>query len=320
MLASQPHAQIAWTDPRMRGAWAAIIAAALVALVFLPQSFTNNDEYYYAGQAYVLSKGRVTPRAGDPLPVPGEIPAQAFRYPVAWPAVLAPARLVSIRATYVVVLLVHLLGGAIVARMLVRRGARSALAAAYLFHPVFWLYSRTLLSDLPATVALLVAMDAWENRRQGVAAGALGFASASRLANAAFVFGFGLSIITEWRAGSSTSPPRPGRRRVLGVQMLVNHALGGYWLLSPYLAQNALLVTGNMALENVLLYAAGLALLPPFSLIAALVRPRQVDRWAFVALVMVAVYLPMSCTTPRRTSSRRWSGVSVTSCRPTPRC
>jgi hypothetical protein len=299
VLAPIPESDLRWTDPRLRGAWWAILAAALVALVFLPKSITNNDEYYYAGEAYTLAHGRLTPQPGDPLLVPLEPPAQAFRYPVAWPAVLALGRLVSLRGLYIVALLVHLSGAAAVARMLVRRGAPSALTVAYLFHPAMWIYSRTLLSDIPATAALLIAMDAWENRATKTSSVALGFCSAVRLANVTTVAGFLLSAVG----------PSPGnvRRRfgdlttlVLGVaaffvvQMLVNHTLGNYWLVSTYAKQGAAMFTGSMIPENVLLYVAGLALLPPFSLVFALARPRRVDRWALLGIPVLLAYLPIS--------------------------
>jgi len=295
MLAALPDTRIRWGDPRLRGGWLALLAAAIVALVFLPKSLTNNDEYYYAGQAYVLAHGRLTPQPTDPLLVPAEAPAHAFRFPVAWPAALALGRLISIRAMYAVALLVHLLGGAAVARMLVRRDAPAALAAAYVFHPVFWIYSRTLMSDIPTTAALLIAMDAWENRNRHSAAIGLAFASTVRLANIIAALGFGLSVISSIkRRFADAAAAVVWVALFVGVQMLVNHTLGGYWLFSRYASQGATLFDGRMLGENLALYVGGLALLPPFSLVFALARPRRVDRWAIVAAVVVGVYLPIS--------------------------
>lgn len=295
MFAALPSAQVKWADPRLRGAWLAIAAAAIVAMVFLPKSFTNNDEYYYAGQAYTLTQGRITPRGGDPLLVPLQVPGRAFRYPVAWPAVLALGRLVSIRSMYVVVLCAHLLGAAAAARLLVRRGAQSLLCALYLFHPVFWIYSRTLLSDLPATAALLIAMDAWENRDRATAAGSLGFAGAARIANITVTLGFGLAVIQGVRRRLADFAGL-----VLGVstfwaaQVVVNHTVGSYWLVSPYAKSAAVMLTGGMITENTLLYLGGLALLPPFSLLFAVARRHLVDRWAWIAVVVVVAHLPIS--------------------------
>jgi hypothetical protein len=295
MLVDLPEDRVAWSDPRLRAGFGVLLLAAVIALTLLPRAVTNNDEFYYAGQAYTLAHGRLAPQAGDPLPVPEESPAQAFRYPVAWPAVLAIGRVFSFGAMYVVALLVHLLGAAAVARLLVRRGAPSWLVAAYVFHPVLWIYSRTLLSDVPATAALMIAMDAWENRGRTSAAGALGFSAGVRLANVTTVFGFGLATLKDVRRRS-----RDVVSLVLGaaafwlVQMLVNHTLGGYWLVSTYAQQGAGMLNGGMALENLALYVAGLAFLPPFSLLVALARPRRVDRWAWLAAVVVAVYVPVS--------------------------
>lgn len=295
MLAALPDTRVSWGDKRLRGGWLALLAAAIVALAFLPRSLTNNDEYYYAGQAYVLAHGRLTPQLGDPLLVPDEAPAHAFRFPVAWPAVLAVGRLLSFRAMYAIALLVHLLGGAAVARMLVRRDAPAALAAAYLFHPVLWIYSRTLMSDLPTTAALLVAMDAWENRNRQSSAIGLGFATAVRLANIIAAFGFGLSVISSIRRRFADAAAAVAWVALfVGLQMLVNHTLGGYWLLSTYASQGVFLFDGKMLGENLALYLCGLALLPPFPLLFALARPRRVDGWAILAAVLVGAYLPIS--------------------------
>lgn len=295
MLAPLPDTRVGWTDRRLRGGWLALLAAAVVALAFLPRSLTNNDEYYYAGQAYVVAHGRLTPQPGDPLLVPEEAPDQAFRYPLAWPAVLSVGRLVSFRAMYVVALLAHLLGGAAVARMLVRRGAPPVLAVAYLFHPVLWIYSRTLMSDVPTTAALLVAMDAWENRSRKSASIGLAFATAVRLANVIAAVGFGLSVLSQIkRRFKDAAAAAACVALLIGVQMLVNHKLGGYWIFSRYASQGAGMFDGRMLAENLALYLAGLALLPPFSLVFALARPRRIDAWAILAIVLVGAYLPVS--------------------------
>jgi hypothetical protein len=295
VFADIPETPIRWLDRRMRAGWAAVLAAAIVAVVFLPSSLTNHDEYYYAGQAFTLSKGRLTPQPGDPLLVPLEPAAYNFRYPVAWPAALSIARRISFRGMYVLALLVHLGGGAAFARMLVRRNIGSALAAAYVFHPVFWIYSRTILSDAPTVAALVLAMDAWENRSRVASGGWLGFMTGIRLPNGIAAVAFGLSVLGDLRrrAGDVVILVA-GVALFVGVQMLVNHALGGHWLVSSYATASANFFTGKMALENALLYLAGLALLPPFSLIFAVSRPKAVDRWLFIAVAVVVAYIPVS--------------------------
>lgn len=279
----------------MRGGWVAIGVALLVALAFLPRSLANHDEFYYAGQAYTLAHGRLAPQPGDPLLVGLNSAAEAFRYPVAWPAVLSLARLVSFRAMFVVALLCHLAAGAAVARMLVRRKVPSFLAVAYLFHPVFWIYSRTLLSDGPTAAALLLAMDGWENRSRVATSGWLGLMSGVRLANGIAACGFGFSIINRLRRRlSDVVALIIGTSLFVGIQLLVNRRLDGHWLVSSYAVSGAKMFDGAMTLENVVLYLGGLALLPPFCLVFAVARPRSVDRWALIAIPILIAYVPIS--------------------------
>ncbi len=283
---------ISWLDRRLRGGWLGIVLAAAVALSFLPTSIVNGDEYFYAGQALTLARGRIVPADGDGLPVPQLPAAAAFKYPIGWPMLLAPARLVSFRAMFVVTLLAHLAGGAAVARILVRRGLPSWLNAVYLFHPVAWLYSRTLMSDAPATAALLVAIDAWENRDRIACAIALGLAPAMRLANLIALAGFGAAVLPEakrrWRdvaaAGVSVAA-------FVGLQVAVTHHLAGGFFSTPYAASIGRLLDGAMAIDNALLYSAGLLFLPPFSLFWAIARRGTVDRWAAAAVPVLVFFV-----------------------------
>jgi hypothetical protein len=287
-----PREPIRWQDPRLRGAWWALLTAAVVACAFLPGGLTINDEYFYAGQAYLLAHGRIAAHVADPLGLPGQSLAEAFRYPFAWPLVLALGRTISLRAMYVAALTMHLCGGAALARMLVRRGILSVAVGVYLFHPVFWTYSRTLMSDVPATAALLVAMDAWENRTRSSMAAALGFASVARITGIVSVLGFAFAL---GRAAS--------RRELLlcalgitafwGVQCSITAALGN-GLLSPYASAQTGFISSGLLLENGLLYLGGLALLPPFSLGMAVWRRALVDRWAWLGAVVVLAYLPVA--------------------------
>jgi hypothetical protein len=292
LLAPAPEGAVSWADPRLRSGWLALSVAALVAVAFLPGSLTNGDEYYYAGQAFVLSHGRIVPQSGDPLPVPELPPARAFKYPIAWPALLAVSRVFSFRAMFLVALLAHVAGGAAVARMLVRRGAPAHLAVVYLFHPVFWTYSRTLLSDVPATACFLLAMDAWENRDPLRGAAALGLASSLRLASLVGVVGFGLALLPQLRRRLRDAIWLGlGVTLGLAIQAAVNYRLTGFVQGSPYAADNVSLLTGKIAVQNLLLYVAGLALLPPFSLVLLALQPSRTDRWALLAAPVLVFFI-----------------------------
>lgn len=279
----------------MHGAYLTMLAATAVALVWLPSTITINDEFFYAGQAAVLGQGRLLPQVGDALALPGRSAAELVRYPVAWPLLLAPARLLSFQAMHLVTLLLHLIGAAAFARMLVRRNVPSVAVALYLFHPALWTYSRTLMSDVPATAALLLAMDAWENRSRWSLLLALAFVAAARLPGLVVVVGF------------VAATAMPGQRRevalgllgipiALAAQLAVNVQVHGVPWLSPYAKDSLAFLSFGAVPSNLGLYAAGLLLLPPFSLAAAAAAgsPPATDRWALIAAVVVLAYLPVA--------------------------
>jgi hypothetical protein len=195
----------------------------------------------------------------------------------------------------VATLVAHLIAAAAVARLLVRRGLPSWLNAVYLFHPVAWVYSRTLMSDVPATALLLIAIDAWENRDRIVSAVALGLAPAMRLANAVVLVGFAAAVLPEarrrWRDVVAAALS-VGAFAIL--QLAVNTHLAGSAVGTPYVAEIARLFGGKLALENALLYSAGLMLLPPFSVLALLTRHGKSDRWALTALPVLAFFVAYS--------------------------
>lgn len=291
MLSPLPEGRIPLTDRRLGGGLVMMAIAAVIGVAFLPRALVNADEYYYAGQARVFLHGRATPVEGDPLPVPFASPADAVRYPPGWPLVLALGRAVSFRAMFVVGLLAHLAGGLAVARLLVRRGAPSWLNAVYLFHPTFWAFSRTLMSDVPATAAFLVAMDAWENRRAWVSGLAVAAGCVTRLGSVVAATGFMLVLLSK----------RGHRRKdcvvvaccaVAGMAALLawNRFVTGAWW-NHYAANNRELLSGRTVLGNALLYGAGLIVLPPFSGAWLLLRPARADRWAIAAVPIMAFFL-----------------------------
>lgn len=287
-----PRASIRWLDRRLRGAYAAMLVAAAVACAFLPDSLTVRDEYFYAGQAFVLAHGRSLPVAGDPLELPGESPGAAFRYPMAWPSVLALARMISWRAMYVMSLIVHLLGAAAFARMLVRRQIASVAVVVYLFHPVLWIYSRTLMSDVPATAALLIAMDAWENRACLPLGAALGFATCARLTGFAPLLGFVCSVGRAFHARELLAIA-VGVTGLSALQLWFNAHAHGSAFTSPYASSVLEYVSSASLLHNSALYLAGLMLLPPWSLAFSL-WGRRCDRWAVLALIVTLAFLPVA--------------------------
>lgn len=291
MLRPFPQSRVAWSDPRLRPAWGVLALAAAVALVIFPRVAVVTDEAYYAGQALGLLHGSLLPTGAEAIPfVPGN-EAYAVRYPYGWPLLLAPLRLLGFRAMFAVTLALHLLGGAAVARMLVRRGLPAWLATAWVFHPVAWAFSRTLMSDVPAAALILLSLDLWEQGRPGRSATALGYALFTRTANLMAAAGVGLAVLL--------GRPRPRDVVLLALGPILgglafvalNQAALGSPMGSWYGVVGMGAFTADQVPRHLLLYAGGLLLLPPFPLACLLLRPRDCDAWAVAAVPTLAFFV-----------------------------
>ena len=270
----------------MRGAWLVVIFALGICAYRPGEFLLNGDEYFYAGQATTLTHGRFVPEDGDGLAVPVLSAGKAVKYPPAWPLLLAVGRVFSVRSMWLVTLIVHLAGGVAFARMLVRRGVPSWACGVWVFHPVAWLYARTVMSDAPAAALLLVALDAWENGDRWTMATVLAISSAMRVAGALAVAGIALVVFPEARRRRlDAAAAMAGAGAGMALMLLATQRLTGHWLTSNYAGSGgAGLIGPQMMLENGLLYAAGLTLLPPFPLAWLAMAPRRVGRWAIAAI------------------------------------
>jgi hypothetical protein len=193
---------------------------------------------------------------------------------------------------FVVALIVHLMGGAAVARMIVRRGLPSILSAVWLFHPLFWSFSTTLMSDLPAVALMLIAMDAWENGAVKTSAWALGYSFLVRASAPITTVGFFISIVHDWRR-KLRSMVILGLGTALGLVLLfaVNTVKHGHPLRSPYVDTSESLFGMHSLLENSWVYGLALLAIPPFPLLCLLLQPRACDRWAWVALPVLGTFI-----------------------------
>jgi hypothetical protein len=292
MLKPQPVEAIRWRDPRLVNGYLAIVVAGILGLLWLSHVVINSDEYLYSGEARTLLHGRLVPVEGDPFPAKHGTDWEGARYPPGWPLALALGALWNFRSMFVVAILVHLIGGAAMARMMVRRGLPSVLCAVWLFHPLFWSFSRTLMADVPAVTLLLLAMDAWENGQMKTSAVALGYSFLVRMSAPLTTAGFGLAVLADWR------------RRWRPLVILALGVVGGWALLlgvntikfghpfrSPYASAIQSIFSLQTVAENAWIYGLALLAIPPFPLLCLLVRPRSCDRWAWVALPVVGMFL-----------------------------
>lgn len=283
---------VAWSDSRMRPGWLAVLSAGALYLAFFPKGLVNADEYHYAGQAYVHAHGRFLPSVGDPLPVVAGHEGAALRFPAGWPLVLALGRLLGFRAMFLLPMLFHLAGGAAFARLMVRRGLPAWLNVAYLFHPALWGLSRTIMSDVPAAALLVIALDAWEAGQSWLPGALLAYGMLMRMGAVFTGVGFALAVLGDVRREP---------RRIAGmafpavlaaaIHVVLNLAAAEHLVSSEYVRGNLPLLNASMIGEHLLLYAAGLALLPPFTLAALMLRVREADRWCFGALPVLAFFV-----------------------------
>ncbi len=279
----------------MRPGWLAVLSAAALYLAFFPKGLVNADEYHYAGQAYALAHGRILPVVGDPLPVvPGQEGA-AVRFPVGWPLALSMARPLGFRAMYLLPMLFHLAAGAAFARLLVRRGLPAWANVVYLFHPAIWGLSRTIMSDAPAVALLVVAVDAWEAGRSWLPGALLAYGMLMRMGALFTGAGFGLAVLGDLRR----EPRRLAGLALPAVlaaatHLVLNLVAARHPVSSDYVRGALPLLEASRIGEHLLLYAAGLALLPPFSLVVFLLRVREADRWCVGALPVLAFFIPFA--------------------------
>ncbi len=279
----------------MRQGWVAVLSAAVLYLALFPNGLVNADEYYYAGQAYVLARGRFVPAAGDPLPVTKGQEGQAVRFPVGWPLALSLVRPLGFRAMYLLPMLLHLAAGAAFARLMVRRGLPAWANVVYLFHPALWGLSRTIMSDVPAVALLVVAVDAWEAGRSWFPGALLAYGMLMRMGALLTGAGFALAVLGDLRREP---------RRLAGLAFPAVVAAATHVVLNLVAARNPVsseYVRGALPLldasrigEHMLLYAAGLALLPPFSLAAVSLRVRDAGHWCLGAVPVLAFFVPFA--------------------------
>ncbi|MBS2027832.1 MAG: hypothetical protein JST54_08025 [Deltaproteobacteria bacterium] len=282
--------RISWLDPRMAPVF--IAAAVMVATfaIFWPTTLINGDEISYAGQARMLAALHVVPRDGDPFPAPLGTGGETVRYPLGRPALLALPSVLGFRWMYLAPLILHMMGVLSFGRMLIRRDLPGHLALVFAFHPVFWPFARTLMSDLPAVVGFIAAMDAWENEQPGMSALGLGWAIAVRSASLFPALGFILAVSGALRKRSRDAMIL-GLGCTLGLllEFASTELIHGSMTSRYSDAASALLSLSN-APENLLLYAAGLMLIPPLPLLW-LAASRRIERWAAVAVPSISFFI-----------------------------
>lgn len=159
--------------------WALGLAFAAVYAALYPATYSILDEQGYLSYALTLLHGTPHPDVAGVYMVRARFYAQtghlAASFPPGTSALIAPAMaLLSWRASFACIALAHLAGSALCALALHRAGLPRGFALLYLLHPVAVLYSRTVMSDVPAMALTMGAVAVWLGPRASPAlAGAL---------------------------------------------------------------------------------------------------------------------------------------------------
>ncbi len=158
---------------------AALVGAALLvylaaALFCAPAGVTIIDEVSYFTEADAIAAGRDLRDPGSYHPGPTSLPFQGARYPLGFPALLAPFTKLPWPMPFALNVIVHLGGAALFSVVLRRRGLSRRWTLLFLAQPGLLLFSRTLMAEPLAalhTVALLWLAEQGEPLWLGVAVG-----------------------------------------------------------------------------------------------------------------------------------------------------
>jgi hypothetical protein len=194
--------------------WALGLAFAAVYAALYPATYSIIDEQTYLSYALTLLRGALHHDVAGVSTVhapyyahPGHAPSFAPGTSLLLAPVLA---LLPWRASFACFGLVHLAGSALCALALRRAGLWPGYALLYLLHPIAVLYSRTVMSDVPAMALTMAAVAAWlgPRSRPALAGALLGVSVWFRFAQFPLVAAFAGAQL--WRALRS-----PGERGAL---------------------------------------------------------------------------------------------------------
>ncbi len=285
---ARPHAPYQWDiplalRPPMAPAdrlWLLALMAlyAVLYLVFYPPIYTSVDEASTFRMAFLLRHGSLVPHDPDFFPSisPLGLHGRTYRFPIGFPALLAPLAGGGGRAFFLLNPALHLAATWFFAKTLQALRMPPRYAALYLLYPSAVLFTRTLLSDPFAASLTTIALYCLLRRRTTPWASALlGLAlltrSASVLAAGAV---FVALLIGDWRTQDEV-PLWRGRAVPFGLGLLPFLAVSGWY---NWYTMGNVLKTGYSADQLSLaglwtagpLYAESLLLLFPGMLLAPL--------------------------------------------------
>ena len=141
---------------------AGMLACVAAALFVRPLGVTITDEVQYFTEAAAIGDWKPLNSPASYQLTHGEVPFVGPRYPVGWPALLAPFTRLPWPGLFFATVGLHLLGAWLFSILLARRGLDRRWALLYLAQPTLLAFSRTLMAEPLAalqTVAVILLAD-----------------------------------------------------------------------------------------------------------------------------------------------------------------
>lgn len=182
----------------------------LLYFIYYPRIYGIIDEACYIDLAYALRKGTVYLEQADlgtihfPIKVGSHVVSM---YPVGNATLLMPFTILGVYSLFLYGLIFHLIGYMIFIKVLKQVDINPKYAVLYLFYPPQLLFSRTVMSDLPAAVFILLAFYLYQRERYLFSGMALGLSFIIRYAGIVLVPVFLVFALI--------------RRRAEGLKMLI---------------------------------------------------------------------------------------------------
>ena len=252
---------------------------------FYPEFYSIQDERAYLAKAYSLSQGYLFPDNADTGA------AWIDRYPPGQALLLCGLLKISYHSIYLLNPVFLTLIAFVLATLLEENGAPRYFAVLALFHPAMLLFSRTLMSDIPAAFFFLLAVWLLLYRHDLLVLGAfaLGFTISLRVALVPFA-GLGILYIL-WQQKEFHSRVKIFAGFVLGVVPFFY-----YMYQSDFFSAYAVSDVPRISLWNffphVGIYLLGLNLIYPFLFILGVIPRYKEDLFLKTTCVVALLFFP----------------------------
>lgn len=251
-----------------------IVSGAVYILIYIltiPKIYTIFDESCYLDLAYALRTGTIYLDETDigvahyPIKNNGHL---VSKYPPGNSLLLLPFTFLGKNGIFLYGLIFHIIGYVVFAFLLRSLGIEPKYAIFYLFYPSYVLFSRTLMSDIPATCLFLAGFYCYTKEKYTHSGALFGFSFLVRYINIVLFLVF--FIMTLFRKKIISVKMFLGFLPFLFISLLYNKSAYGGFLKAGYLSEGVLFNPGNIFL-NLSVFLIPLLIVYPFLVVSPFV-------------------------------------------------